>query len=144
MESDPKKFENIFDAAEKFGHKIYFVRIEAAVDEDISPEKIESKEQIRSKIFDQICSINLETILSSTKDVTSRHFLHQCLKKKALLRLAELLVCSKIFLPECSNDLAIGIIAGIVPISIALSTLSFCLGSLERLQVTKKKQHNKN
>ena len=112
VETDVKKFEDVFDAAKNFGHPIYFVRIEAAVDEDsFSPEKIESKDQIGSKIFGQSSNI-VETILSSTKDETSRHFLRQCLKKKALLRSAESLGCSKIFLSECSNDLAVGIIAG--------------------------------
>ena len=114
VETGAKKFGDIFDAAEKFGFQIYLVRIEAAVHEDtLNPEKIESKEQIRPKIFEQKIFVNLETILSSTKDETSRHFLRQCLKKKALLRSAELLGCSKIFLSECSNDLAVEIIAGI-------------------------------
>ena len=113
-ETGAKQFGDIFDAAEKFGFQIYLVRIEAAVDEDtLIPEKIESKEQIRSKIFEQRSFVDLETILTSTKDETSRHFLRQCLKKKALLRSAELLGCSKIFLSECSNDLAVEIIAGI-------------------------------
>ncbi len=121
FKTDEKKLEKIFESAKKFGHPIYFVAVENGVGEfSILPQKIENSSDLKSKLFEQDASERIEkfnSLVSSISEESSRHFFLQCLRKNVLLKSAEYLGCSKIFSAECSNDLAVAIISGILFIS---------------------------
>ena len=109
---DKKEVSKIFESAKRFGHKCFFVHLEDGVDDatGIAPRNVESDDVM--KFRDPLKVNQFNTILASIGDATSRNFFVQCLKKRILLECAKALECSKVFSPECSNDLAVTIIAG--------------------------------
>jgi hypothetical protein len=94
--------EKVLAAAKRFGHDVFLAGL--GEDLEVAPVKV-----------DRLDDVTLQADRSnvgSVVDATSRHFLSTWSRKNVLLRSAEILNCSKIFSPECSNDLAVSIIAG--------------------------------
>ena len=106
--------DKLIESAKIYRHEIYVVALNTALDEDlIIPQKVDSN--FSKKKFEQTYASHqegLNNVLNSIKEESSRQFFLDCLRKKVLLKTAEILKCSKVFTPESSNSLAVSIIAG--------------------------------
>ena len=113
-ETNVERVEKIISSAKTFGHEIFTVALESGLAEDsMALEKIDDL-TTTTKLFEQNSSKNeLKTVLDSIKEGSAQQFYLDCLKKRVLLKSAEILKCSKVFTSESSNYLAVNIIAGI-------------------------------
>ncbi len=114
-ETNVDRLEKIINSAKIFGQEIFAVTLESGLNEDtMALEKIDDLTTTAMKFFEQKSSKNeLKIILDSIKEDSARQFYLDCLKKRVLLKSAEILKCSKVFTAESSNSLAVSIIAGI-------------------------------
>jgi hypothetical protein len=107
--------EKLIESAKIYRHQSYIVALNSALEEDsIIPLKCDS--EFSNKKFEQIYASrqeDLNIVVNSIKEESSRQFFLECLRKKVLLKSAEILNCSKVFTPEISNSLAVNIIAGL-------------------------------
>ena len=115
-ETSVERVEKIISSAKSFGHETFVVALDSGLAEDsMALEKIdELTTTTTTNSFEQNSSKNeLKIILDSIKEDSARQFYLDCLKKRVLLKSAEILKCSKVFTSESSNYLAVNIIAGI-------------------------------
>ena len=112
--------DKLIESAKIYGHGVHIVALNTALDEDsIIPEIVDS--EFSNKKFEQTYLSHqeeLSNVVNSIKEETSRQFFLDCLRKKVLLKTAEILGCSKVFTPESSNSLAVSIIAGLYHIQL--------------------------